>query len=190
MRDFFKQELKTLYLKTGLQQYAKLSEMKDSEKQIALLLDMLVEKCNHFPLIPEENKKEIVLQYMITDTEFQGFNPKILWKWFNAENRKYLPRDQSQFTEIPWTPPTPEQQAKIDELMRQWKIDMMKIGSPAPRADGIKDVRIQQMKEQFQGIECKHTGLRVPISDTAEVCNDCGKEFETGAADSPVEPTK
>ena len=120
MRDFFKTELKTLHIKTGLQQYFKLSA---DPAQLVLLLDELVRMCNYFPLIPEEKKKEIILSNVITDADFQGFNPKILWKWFNAENRKYLPKDQSAFSEEVAKPTlnTPEEQAAIDALLADWK---------------------------------------------------------------------
>lgn len=180
MREFFKAELKNLHLTTGLQQYFKLSQMPDSKEQIKMLLDLLVKECGKFPLISEEDKKTIIQTYMIQDAEFQGFNPKILWKWFNIENRKYLPQGQSQFDDrvVERVVNTPEQQAAIDALLVQWKEDLAKIGNPEPRTDGIKDQRIQQMRDSFNSIECRHTGLRVPVGEGVEVCNDCGKEFK------------
>jgi hypothetical protein len=160
MRDFFRHELETLYLKTGLLQHSKLSAMKDAEVQIKMLLDLLVAKCAHFPLIPDSDKQEIIRERMIDDADFQGFNPKILHKWLNAENAKYLPQSQSQFTEDLNHKPAPPEVA--DKYIEQWREVMAKIGDPQYMTSGIKDQRIQQMKAQFETIECKH------ISETGQ----------------------
>ena len=179
MRAFFKSELETLHLKTGYQQYYKLSEMHDGPEQIKTLLDLLVNECNKFPLIPDADKKQIILRFMIEDADFQGFNPKILWKWFNIVNKNYIV-GQSDFVENEkdFVPMDPE---KWDAMLNQWKVDIAKIGNPqVARPDGINDQRIQQMKDAFRGIECKHTGIRIDVSDTEEVCNDCGKTLMKG----------
>lgn len=174
MREFFKAELKTLYLKTGLQQYAKLSEMPDSKNQITILLDLLVKECEKFDRIPDEDKKKIILDYMITDPEFQGFNPKIIWKWLNTENKRYIVT-QSQYEEINTTPAPPE---IAEKYITEWREAMSKIGSVESTRDGIKDHRIQMLKEQLTGIECKHPQESIiEISETEKGCLDCGKKW-------------
>lgn len=175
MREFFKTELKNLHLTTGLQQYFKLSSMPNFDQQFKMLLDLLVATCKNFPLIPDEDKKAIVKTYMIQDADFQGFNPKILWKWFNIENRKYLPASQSQFDEqvSKRVEHTPEQQMKIDALIEQWKEETAKAGVQTARTDGIKDQRIQVMKDNFNKIECKHPFMFNGL------CLDCGKELSS-----------
>lgn len=85
MRDFFKIELERLHLTTGLQQYAKLND-----DEFTQLLDILCAKCNQFSLIPDAKKQEFIREAMITDTEFLGFNAKILHKWLNVLNRGYI----------------------------------------------------------------------------------------------------
>lgn len=85
MRDFFKHELSRLHLTTGLQQNFKLT---DSE--VTDLLDLLCAKCAQFTLIPEEEKKKFIQEAMLSDSEFLGFNAKILHKWLNILNRGYI----------------------------------------------------------------------------------------------------
>lgn len=139
MRDFFKQELKTLHIKTGLQQYFKLSAMPDFDEQFKLLLDELVKMCDHFPLIPNPDKEKIILNCMIEDADFQGFNPKILWKWFNIANRKYLPKDQSAYVETEWKEPSAEEKQEIDKLLEDWKKSLM--GAQIPEYKNLaKDI--------------------------------------------------
>lgn len=175
MRDFFAAELETLYLKTGFRQHYTLSAMPEGQKQISLLLDELVKMSNNFPFIPEDKKKQIVLAYMMTDADFQGFNPKILWKWFNIENRKYLPKDQNQVDDECVTPikRTKEDIEKINQIFEQWKKNIASAPGPTPRADGIRDVRIQQMKAELETIQCKHPDC-MEFSETHVMCIDCG----------------
>lgn len=85
MREFFKTELARLHLTCGLQQYFKMSK-----EEVKDLLDLLCAKCAHFPLIPDKDKQEYIREFMMTDSEFLGFNPKILHKWLNVVNRGYI----------------------------------------------------------------------------------------------------
>lgn len=171
MREFFEKQLSLLHLETGLQQLSKLSDLEYTD-----LLDILCAECAKFPLIPDQVKQESIQEFMKTDPEFIGFNRRIIWKWLNVVNRKYLPVDQSRYTEDPNHKPAAPEIAEM--YLEQWKTELAKVGNPqAAQPEGIKDHRVALMKEQFGRIECKHTGLRVPISDTIEVCNDCGEEL-------------
>ena len=122
MRDFFRSELKTLHLKTGFQQYFKLSEMSDSAEQIKTLLDLLVAECDKFPMIPDADKKKIIQTCMIEDADFQGFNPKILWKWFNAACRRFIATQADYQEEDPasFVPCPPEERAAIDKMVQDY----------------------------------------------------------------------
>ncbi len=170
MREYFKQQLEALYRLTGLQQYQKLSEMPDSKKQIGLLLDELEQVCTWFPLIPSKEKQRIISEYMLKDPEFIGLNKKIIWRWLNNENAKYFP-DQSRFQEVNTTPAAPD---IADKYLEQWKSAVAKVGHIIPRADGIKDQRIQQLKDNFAKLGCKHPNWIVQ-NEMFEVCEDCGE---------------
>lgn len=175
MREFFKKELDSLYLKTGLRQHANISAMPKAEEQFTVLFDLLEAECNRFPFMPDADKQAWLLERIMTDGDFQGFNPKIVNKWLREVYVRYIP-NQSDYVEINREPASQE---RADYWIGEWKKALAKIGNPTYQADPneIKDYRIRLLKEQFRGVECKHVGLRIEISDTEEVCNDCGKTF-------------
>lgn len=176
MRDFFKSQLEALYRTCGLQQYAKMSEMPDGANQIKLLLDDLVQVCTWFPLIPEREKERIISEAMLVDQEFIGFNKKFVWKWLNTQNHKYFP-DQSRYVESPEVERLPKE--VTDKYIDDWKAELAKTNNAlTTRADGIKDQRIQQMKDNFGKLECKHITWMY-FSDTEEICNDCGAKRQS-----------
>lgn len=173
MREFFKAKLLSLHIETGLQQYFKMSEMADFKDQFAALLDGLVLVCSWFPLIPDEDKKEIVSECMITDSEFIGFNKKIIWKWMNARNPRYFKELAHQDSKAAGEPASPEE---VEKYLKEWREDLAKIGNPQVQAEGIRNLRVKQMKEQFSKIECKHTGEFI-VDVKGRICCDCGKEL-------------
>lgn len=171
MREFFKAELKRLHITTGLQQYFKMS---DRPEEITALLDELVIACSWFPLIPDEDKKEIVSECMITDPEFIGFNKKIVWKWMNARNPRYFKELAHQDTKAEGEPASPEE---VEKYLKEWREALAKIGNPeATLKDGIKNLQVRRMKEQHSKMECKHTGKFIE-DEKGRICCDCGKEL-------------
>lgn len=95
MRDFFKQELKTLKAKTGLNQYENISALVDSDFQFKILLDSLVLACNEFAYIPDEDKKRIIQKSIMTSTEFTGLNSRVVWGWLNNNKEHYWSVEQT-----------------------------------------------------------------------------------------------
>jgi len=178
MRDFFKTELESLYLKTGLLQHQKISAMPNPHEQFKILFDLLEAECKKFPLMPDADKQAWISERVMTDGDFQGFNPKIINKWLREVYIRYIPNQSDYVETIDESQVVSPERAEY--WIEQWKIALAKIGNPTQEAQertGIKDQRIQQLAEQFRGKECKHTGMRIEISDTEEVCNDCGKHF-------------
>lgn len=171
MREFLKNQLKNLHISTGLQQYYKLQELADGKEQTKLLIDELTLVCTWFPLIPEKEKERIITEGILTDPEFIGFNKKIILKWLNAQNHKYFP-DQSKYT-----PSIDESKIAspdvADYWLKKWNEEVAKVGNVQPRADGIKDWRIQQLKDGFSKLECKHPTW-IYSGENEERCNDCG----------------
>lgn len=96
MREFLKAELKTLHLKTGLQQYFKLSEMvndkgePDGERQIRILIDSMVLACNDFPMIPDEDKRKIIQAAIVRDQDFTGLHSRVIWRWLNGNKDRFI----------------------------------------------------------------------------------------------------
>ena len=110
MREFFKKELTTLYAKYQLKQYETLSGMVDEKgkkvgpEMITALLNELERVCDRFPFIPDQAKKNIVMDQMSTDPEFMGLNGRILHKWFDLNKSIYWTQEQSK-KEEPISPP-------------------------------------------------------------------------------------
>lgn len=170
MREFFKAELKRLHITTGLQQYFKMS---DRPEEITMLLDELVIQCEKFPSIPDEDKKKLIQEFMITDAEFIGFNKKILYKWFNLVNKNYIV-NQSQFQEDEnHEPASPE---IADKYLQEWSEALSKMDDRITSTEGIKNLQVKRMQEQYSKFECKHTGEFI-VDEKGRICCDCGKEL-------------
>lgn len=81
MEDFFINQLKNLKVKTGFNQF----EQMRTEEEMRLLVDVLVRTCSRFRLIPDERKQAIINTQVINDSDFKGFNAKIVAKWLMNE---------------------------------------------------------------------------------------------------------
>lgn len=90
MREFFRQELKSLELKTGYKQYERLLEREGWQKDLNELLDILVRVCDQFPYIPDKDKESIIQNNLVSDGEFTGFNARIVFKWLSQAKSKYF----------------------------------------------------------------------------------------------------
>lgn len=90
MRAFFKSELETLKIKTGLNQYENISALPDAEHQFKLLFDSLEDVCAQYPYIPDNDKKRIVQEQIYRDQDFNQLTPRVLWKWLEREKTKYF----------------------------------------------------------------------------------------------------
>lgn len=90
MRNYFKSLLKTLDKLTGIKQYEKLCQSKNPKEEITLLLDILCRVCDHFPYIPDEAKKQIIDDAVISDAEFIGLNAKFIAKSLNLKKEFYM----------------------------------------------------------------------------------------------------
>lgn len=133
MQEFFKSELKTLSIKTGLEQAEAIykgSETKEQAKEKISEATLEWAKCtcqNPFDRISTDAKKRIIQDQMIKDETFikppygqmPGFNCRILWKWLNhhwvvhgttIENKIIEPESKD------ICPPE-----KVDEYIEQWK---------------------------------------------------------------------
>lgn len=90
MREFFRQELKSLELKTGYKQYERLLEREKWEEDLNQLLDAMVRVCDLFPYIPDKDKETIIQNNLLSDGEFTGFNARIVFKWFSQAKGIYF----------------------------------------------------------------------------------------------------
>lgn len=197
MREFFKTELQRLHLTCGLQQCAKLTNEEFTE-----LLDLLCAKCDQFYLIPDKVKQAYIQDCMQTDSEFIGFNAKILHKWLNILNRGYI-HTQAEYQESKTAAPPYAEYLKqcevngmepLSESEYDKPVDSERIGAFGRKIGDIAETFTQKLdrieRKDLRAIKCKHTGQRIPVSDTLEVCNDCGEEFEIAQPREPVVATQ
>lgn len=90
MRDYFKHLLQHLDKLTGLQQYAKLLQTANPKEEIKTLLDILCRVTDYYPFIPDEAKKAIIQEAVISDPEFIGLNAKFISKHLNLKKEFYI----------------------------------------------------------------------------------------------------
>lgn len=90
MKDYFLQLLQNLDKLTGMKQYEKLMQMSEYKREINTLLDILCRVCEQFPFIPDEDKKRIINDAVISDGDFIGLNAKFIAKSLNLRKEFYM----------------------------------------------------------------------------------------------------
>lgn len=90
MRDYFKHLLQNLDKLSGHKQYEKLCQAPNPKEEITTLLDILTRVCDQFPFIPDESKKQIIQEAVISDPEFIGLNAKFIAKSLNSKKEFYI----------------------------------------------------------------------------------------------------
>lgn len=135
MREFFKQELKTLKAKTGLNQYENIGAMPDAQFQFKILLDSMELACNEFNYIPDNDKKRIIQEQILRDQDFTGLNSRVIWKWLNMNKDHYWAVKVAKEEPTAFEPCPPE---KVDFYAKQLLENIAKIGNvttPQPREE-------------------------------------------------------
>lgn len=94
MREYFFHLLQHLDKLAGLKQYEKLLQTSNPKEEIKLLLDILCRVTDHYPFIPDEAKKAIIQEAVISDPEFIGLNAKFISKHLNLKKEFYLKENQ------------------------------------------------------------------------------------------------
>jgi hypothetical protein len=95
MKDFFKKELTTLHLKTGMRQFETLMDKENGIEEIDLLIDLMVQASNYppFNLIGPDVKQRVIQQAILEDKDFIGLNAKFVVRalntWWNQNKDRY-----------------------------------------------------------------------------------------------------
>jgi len=135
MREFFKQELKTLKAKTGLNQYENIGAMPDAQFQFKILLDSMELACAEFSYIPDNDKQRIIREQILRDQDFTGLNSRVIWKWLNLNKDHYWAVKVAKEEPTAFEPCPPE---KVDFYAKQLLENIAKIGNvttPQPREE-------------------------------------------------------
>lgn len=153
MREFFKQKLKNLKAETGLNQWENFSSMPDAVEQFEILFDAIDRVCEQFNYIPDESKKTIVNEQILSDPDFKGLNAKIVWKWFNQVKDRYFKEAAHVPTEsappVAYEDLSPETKKKYDEFLASLLDD----------SKGVRPVP-QVSQEEIKSLELEDDRLR------------------------------
>jgi len=132
MREFLKNQLKTLKAKRGLRQVDNYSD-----EEISALLDE-IEKVSKASIIPIDRQQAIIQTQVIADPEFIGMNAHVVSKWFRREidsNRaKYMALMQDRVD------PEIEKREKENKEFYKSQLDSKRKSNPKydPIAEGQK----------------------------------------------------
>lgn len=142
MREYFLNLLKNLDKLTGMKQYEKLCQMKNPKEEIKILLDILCRVCEHFFYIPDDAKKQIIDEAVISDQDFIGLNAKFIAKSLNAKKEFYM----SQKDDVVISPEALTGEARQQRL-KEWmkKVNGMEMVQNKP--DPYEHIRSIQPKD-------------------------------------------
>jgi len=145
MQEFFKSELETLAIKTGVAQAELLiRDCQEKSQAIEIINTVTLQwaqaACDHsFSVIPTATKKRIIQEQIIKDDAFirppygqlPGFNCRIIWKWLNNH-----------------------MQLHGDILAKKAEQKVEQQGNPAPPE--VADKYLNQLKEMLVGGNVKN----------------------------------
>jgi hypothetical protein len=126
MREFFKNQLETLYVRTGFRQLENMMQASTWEKDITELISFMVEECDKPPFnkVPATVKQRVISRAVVEDPEFTGLNAKFvrraLNKWWQDNSDRVL----EQLNKKESAPPvelTPEQNEKVNAMLESYK---------------------------------------------------------------------
>jgi hypothetical protein len=182
MRDFFKQELKTLYARTQSRQYETISAMPDAAEQFKVLLDTLEEVCNKFNYIPETAQQNIIRERILSDKDFIGLNAKVVYKWFMEVRDTYF-KESAHIKEVDTANPvtydelSPETKAKVDDFIKGLQSETGGLKSvPQVSQAEIDAIKIEDLEER---VGRKAIEFVRPEFVVGEPCPNCGGDGYT-----------
>lgn len=117
MRTYFKTLLQQLDKLTGIKQYEKLCQTKNPKEEIKLLLDILCRVCDQYPFVPDEAKKQIIQEAVISDMDFIGLNAKFIAKSLNSKKEFYM-KEKEDVTIHPEALTGEEREKRLQEWLK------------------------------------------------------------------------
>lgn len=145
MREYFTQLLNNLESLTGMKQLERISQKPNAADELNNLLDILCRVCDLFPYIPDDAKKNIISDSVVTDQDFIGLNAKVIYKWLNLRKDVYykeIAHVESQ------NQPEPVTGEKREEWLKIWTQELDKISDNFT----VKPVsNAEMMREKFLG---------------------------------------
>lgn len=135
MKAFFKQQLKTIHLRTGIRQLETLMQKPNWQEEANTLIDLMVSECGKppFDLVHQTVKERVITDAIITDEDFIGLNQKFVRKALNKFWATYGGKILESMNRKEDSPPiehTEEQKARIDAYAKEFLENLEKIGAP------------------------------------------------------------
>lgn len=128
MKGFFKNQLETLYHRTGFRQLENMMQSESWEKDVTDLIGFMVEECNKppFHVVTETVKQRVISRAVVEDQEFTGLNAKFvrraLNKWWQDNGEKILEavnaKESSVYQKVELTP---EQNEKVNAMLESYR---------------------------------------------------------------------
>lgn len=167
MKEFFLNLLSNLDKLAGLRQiekiYASHSDQNEAKREINALLDLLVNICQSFPYIPEQEQKRIIHHCIITDPELTSLNARIVYKWLNTQKDKYY----KELAHIP-TETTAEPIAKDDPRYEEHLQNWLKALEPMQERINVTSKRERALPQQAREGVIEYTPLSKEEVDARE----------------------
>lgn len=153
MREYFTRLLNNLEALTGMKQLERISQKPNAAEELNNLLEILCRVSDLFPYIPDDAKKNIISDSVVTDQDFIGLNAKIIYKWLNLRKDIYFKEiaHKDRLTEEDYAPATGE---KRDEWLKIWTQELDKLSD----SFSVKPVsHAELMRERMLGDEATPT---------------------------------
>lgn len=184
MRDFFRDILQNLHLFTGLHQTQKMSDT-----QISRLLDELVKVSNRFGLFPEDHKKRVINDAIISDKDLKSITPAKINQWLSdawngldaAQKFRYTQGNHKETNHKPLSPE--EAQKYIDQWKKQLSgIDFSNLDPISSEVKILKkeivrtQAKVNQREVACPGYTDGATGVKMEcFGPTCMTCKGYGK---------------
>jgi hypothetical protein len=160
LKEFFKQELETLHVKTGFRQLENMMKSEGWEKDVTDLINFMIEECNKppFNIVRTAVKQRVIARAIVEDQEFTGLNAKFVRKALNAWWTVNGDRVIEATNANPGVKPvelTPEQDAKVNKLINEYVGQLLSGDGPQMIKKIEPSVLAKQGKEWTSNIERK-----------------------------------
>jgi hypothetical protein len=144
MKEFFKNQLETLYTRTGFRQLENMMQRQGKDEagedlwkqDVRQLINFMVEECNKPPFdnVKETVKARVIARAVVEDQEFTGLNAKFVRRalnaWWKDNGDRVLDAMNHQSAGMKPEPLTPEQNEKINVLLESYRKSLL---SPMPQ---------------------------------------------------------
>lgn len=177
MKEYFKNLLKNLFLKTGLRQVEKMTQ-----DQVDELIKELVATSNRFGLFPEDKKQKVITKALMLDEDLKSITPKKIFQylsnaWENLDAATKFNYLKSKEEEKEHNPVTGDAAQKyIDE----WRQSLSKMDArhlePKKSSERVFKTRIEKSENiDLETIPCKGHRVEGKLEKckAPDFCNGC-----------------